>query len=148
MDFLNNAVHAAIYYAGLFDGEGSVGIYLMGKKRTNPIGYPLLAAKLTNSFHPALMYPLNKFGGNIENNKASEKNIGWLDTFTWRVYSDKAFDFLEWIYPYTIIKKDQIDVVKEFWTIYQPYRQNKYNRLDQTIIDQYVSTLKALKRGK
>lgn len=147
MDFLNNAIHAALYYGGLFDGEGSVGIYLTGRS-SNRRGYPTLQVKLTNSFHPALMYPLNKFGGSIENNKASDRNTAWVDTFSWKVYADRAYEFLEWIYPYTIVKKDQIEVVKEFWPIYQPYRQNKYQRLDEAIVDQYISTLKALKRGK
>lgn len=145
MDFLNNAILAPVYYAGLFDGEGSVALYLMGKPKKS---YPVLSIKLVSSFHPALMYPLNKFGGNIENNKASEKHIGWVDTFTWRVYADKAYDFLKWVYPFTIVKKDQIEVIKEFWPIYQPYHQNKYKRLDESIVDQYIATLKALKRGK
>ncbi len=143
MDFLNNAILAPVYYAGLFDGEGSVSIYLSGRGK-NKRGYPTLQVKLTNSFHPALMYPLNKFGGSIENNKASAKNVGWVDTFSWKVYSDRAYEFLEWTYPFTIVKKDQIDVVIEFWSIYQ----NKYPRLDDTIVDQYIATLKALKRGK
>lgn len=140
MDFLNNALLAPVYYAGLFDGEGSVGLYL------NKSNYPILNVKLVNSFHPALMYPLNKFGGLIENNKA--KSTQWLDTFSWKVYSDGAYEFLQWVYPFSIIKRDQIDIVIEFWRIYQPHRQNTYNRLDQAIIDQYVQTLKTLKRGK
>ena len=32
MDFLNNEVLAAVYYAGLFDGEGSVGVYMIRDK--------------------------------------------------------------------------------------------------------------------
>lgn len=137
MDFLNNAILAPVYYAGLFDSEGSVSLYM------NRYKIPTLSIRLTNSFHPALMYPMNKFGGIIENNKST--HINWADTFSWRVYSQKAYEFLEWVYPFTIIKKDQIDIIIEFWKLYKP---NQSMQPDQTIVDQYIATLKSLKRGK
>lgn len=140
MDFLNNAILAPVYYAGLFDGEGSVSIYLIRNQQT----YPRILAKITNSFHPVLMYPINKFGGYVENNKASQLKPEWADIFTWKVYSDNAIDFLKWIQPYSIVKRDQIDLTIEFWTIYQPKRK----QLDQSIVDQYMANLKSLKRGK
>lgn len=136
MDFLNNALLAPVYYAGLFDGEGSVQLY-----HTHNI--PRIWVKITNTFNPTLMYPITKFGGYIENNKASQNNPLWHDVFTWKVYGDKANQFLQWIQPYTIVKKDQIDLVVEFWKIYQPHRN-----IDVEITDQYIATLKALKRGK
>jgi hypothetical protein len=49
MDFLNDALLAPVYYAGLFDGEGSVGLYRMGVKERTPDGYPVITAKLTNT---------------------------------------------------------------------------------------------------
>lgn len=135
MDFLNNAILAPVYYAGLFDGEGSVAISRNAQK------YPILSVKLINVFQPALMYPLNKFGGRIENNKASARNIVWVDTFSWKASSSIAYEFLQWIYPFTIVKRDQVDVALEFWRM-QP------RNIDQAIIDQYIETLKKLKRGK
>lgn len=147
MDFLKNEVHAAIYYAGLFDGEGSVGLYMMGTKKTGQ-KYITLSAKLTNSDSRPLLYLMDTLGGSIENNRASEKNIGWVDVFSWRLYADKAYTFLNWIYPYTIIKKDQIEVVNDFWLYYEPFKQNKYNRPDDQIIAAYIAKMKNLKRGK
>lgn len=135
MDFLNNAILAPVYYAGLFDGEGSVAIVSNAKK------HPVLSVKLINAFQPALMYPLNKFGGRIENNKASAKNVLWVDTFSWKAQGTTAYEFLEWIYPFTIVKRDQVDVAIEFWRM-------KPSNIDQAIIDQYIDTLKKLKRGR
>jgi hypothetical protein len=89
------------------------------------------------------MYPLNKFGGRIENNRASAKNILWVDTFSWKANNGTAYEFLEWIYPFLIVKRDQVDVAIEFWHMLAPNKQ-----LDQAIIDQYIFTLKKLKRGK
>lgn len=136
MDFLNNAILAPVYYAGLFDGEGSVAISLSARK------FPILSVKLINAFQPALMHPLNKFGGRIENNKASSKNALWVDTFSWKAQGNTAYEFLQWIYPFTIVKRDQVDIAIEFWSI----PNNK--AVDQAIIDQYIDTLKKLKRGR
>ncbi len=135
MDFLNNALLAPVYYAGLFDGEGSVQLY---EQNTNPRVW----VKITTTFHPAIMYPLNKFGGYIENNKASQ-NPQWKDVFTWKVYGNRANEFLRWIQPYTIVKRDQIDLVVDYWKLYRPG-----SIIDASITDQYIATLKALKRGK
>lgn len=135
MDFLNNAILAPVYYAGLFDGEGSVAIITQR--------FPTISIKITNTFQPTLMYPLNRFGGRIENNKASSKNILWIDTFQWKATGIIAYEFLEWIYPFVIVKRDQVELVLEFWRLLSP------NRLpDQAIINQYNATLKTLKRGK
>jgi hypothetical protein len=137
MDFLNNAILAPVYYAGLFDGEGSVAITLNAQKQ------PMLHIKLINAFQPALMYPLNKFGGRIENNKASAKNALWVDTFSWKAHGVTAYEFLEWIYPFTIVKRDQVDVAIEFWRLIPPR-----NNIDPALTDQYIATLKKLKRGR
>lgn len=147
MEFLNNALHAAIYFAGLYDGEGSVGLYRMGTKKSGQ-KYATLSAKLTNSDKRPLVYVLDMFGGYIENNRASEKHTEWQDTYSWRVYSDKAHSFLNWILPYTIIKNEQIIKINEFWVYYQEFRQNKHNRPDDLIIDRYIQDLKNMKRGK
>jgi len=136
MDFLNNAILAPVYYAGLFDGEGSVAIVYNVQKQ------PTLVIKLISVFQPALMYPLNKFGGRIENNKASAKNVLWVDTFSWKAHNDIAYRFLQWIQPYTIVKRDQIDTALSFYTI------PNYQQLDRTLINQYIATLKKLKRGR
>lgn len=150
MDFLENALLAPVYYAGLFDGEGSVGLYMAGttgRSRGKIGGYIQLSAKVTNSNIKPLLFLKAKFLGNIDTNHSSSKNENWMDVFSWRVYSDNAILFLEWIYPYTIIKNEQITVVKEFWSYYQPFRKNKYNRPDDNIINDYIVRLKELKRG-
>lgn len=138
MDFLNNAILAPVYYAGLFDGEGSVAITQTAQKNYT------ISIKLVNAFQPALMYPLNKFGGRIENNKASSKNVLWVDTFSWKAHGVTAYEFLEWIYPFTIVKRDQVELAIEYWGLITP----RYYKPDKAIIDQYLDTLKKLKRGK
>lgn len=152
MDFLNDAVLAPVYYAGLFDGEGSVGVYMINTKGTDrgdiPRKYIRLTTKVTNTFHPALSPLLEKFGGSIENNRASEKFTKWQDTYSWKVSSEKAMAFLLWIYPYTLIKKEQLDVVFQFWEYHTQNKLKNYNKPDQEKINMFIIRLKELKRGK
>lgn len=143
---MNDDVFTATYFAGFFDGEGSIGVYMTGSK-SQGTKYATLSAKLTNSVKGPLDFVLSMYGGSIENNKASLKDIGWQDTYSWRAYSDKAMTFLKWIYPYTYIKKPQIEIAFEFWDYYAPFRQNKYQRPSIEKIDEYILKLKQLKRG-
>lgn len=146
MNILENETLLPVYYAGLFDGEGSVGIYWHGVNKLQK--YPLVTAKVTNSFGDVLQPLLSRYGGNIENNKASQKQTNWQDTYTWRAYSEKGINFLRWVSPYCIIKKEQIDLTFDFWNMFQETYKNKYVPRDTERIQYYIDNLKSLKRGK
>lgn len=149
MDVLNDAVLAPAYYAGLFDGEGSVGVYRISPRdRNHPRSYVRLVAKVTNTFKPVLLPLLDKFGGSIENNKASEKFNGWQDTYSWKVNASGTMHFITWIYPYSLIKKEQLDVVFQFWEYHSRNKIEYYNKPNQEKIDMFITRLKELKRGK
>lgn len=139
--------HEQAYYAGLFDGEGSVGIYMQGAN-TSGKKYPILTVKITNTYKD-VFYRLDKlFGGNIDNNRASLKHSNWQDAYTWRVYSEKAHNFLCWIQPFSRIKQAQIIIANAYWLEFIDSKQNKYDPKDMLRVQVYIDNLKQLKRGK
>ncbi len=93
------------YLAGLFDGEGHIGI-----SQTNPTGSHIsmifaLQASIANNHRGVLEQIQIEYGGGI----SSSRNC-W--TLQWT--SKNAADFLRKIEPYLIIKKEQADLALEF----------------------------------
>jgi hypothetical protein len=93
--------------AGLFDGEGSVGIYGFGKKHTD--------MQLIVQFGMTDLKPLKKlstmYGGYARKVK-HRKNKSQV--YQWVIYGKTALNMLKQIFPYTIIKKAQIKSTMEY----------------------------------
>lgn len=139
---MNTALLSPAYYAGFFDGEGSVGLYkLQGK---NGVGI-VLSTEIVNTYEGVLKPLPELFGGIIT--KKESKNPLWQDAYRWRLSSDKAITFLEWIHPYTVVKHKQISTVFEFWSkTNKDSSRNKYNTMTMTEIQYYIDQIKILKR--
>lgn len=135
MNHLQNALLAAAYYGGLFDGDGSVSVYRSRRSRRY-----VLSVQITTSFHPVLSYLLNQFGGKVEKNKKSTEV--WPELYKYTLVDTAASDLLTWLKPYTIVKANQIDVALEFWQIQQDVN------IDPAFASHYIDELKKLKRGK
>lgn len=92
------------YLAGLFDGEGSIGIY-----RQKATGYRKTAG-LTNTYKPILEVILQEFGGGLYPQRAATR----LHKATWGWEIQNGPDiriFLEKLRPFLIIKAEQADVM-------------------------------------
>jgi hypothetical protein len=101
------------YMAGLFDGEGSVGVHLQKKKN-----YLILRMTLTQK-DPTILYfiagkfPVDRiFMNNIVNHVYQAE---------WR--NEKALDLLNYIKNDCIIKYNQVQMALKFISIYRSHTQ-------------------------
>jgi hypothetical protein len=100
------------YVAGLFDGEGCISsrMYFLKSKYVN---HPRirLDATISNTNREILELIRDKYGGAV-----STKGLGKnANCYHWRINGkDNMKRFLEDIYPYVFIKKEQIALAFEF----------------------------------
>ena len=109
------------YIAGLFDGEG--GIYItqkIDKRFSKGILVRNIRCQVANT-HKGVLINLQKiFGGTIrlKNHKRG---------FTWEIAGQKnVLDFLNKIYPYLIIKKEQVKLAIQYLKSRLSHQHKKY----------------------
>lgn len=97
------------YTAGIIDGEGYIGI-MHHKRKTRSSSYERVL-KVGNTNEHLIDWLVHMYGGHKEtvNQKGSRK-----PSWNWILWGEKAVDLLTQIYPYSIIKKSQIDVFLRF----------------------------------
>ena len=102
------------YTAGIIDGEGSI---MIMKQRTSTCkrGHTYqLKVVVTNTNEWLIRWFKMQYGGTIQYKKS--KRPQEKDIFEWRVVSQEAKRFLEYISPYLIIKKAQAEIAVRFQT--------------------------------
>jgi len=101
----------ACYAAGLFDGEGYVGIdktsVSSGKARSVHRGVRVIISQKDGRI---MNWLKDNFGGNVY----SQRNGTKYSIYRWRTHAEKADKFLRCIQPYVIIKKPQVDFALDF----------------------------------
>lgn len=101
----------AAYAAGLFDGEGYVGIDKTcigsGKSRSVHRGVKVIISQKDGQI---MNWLKNNFGGNAY----CQRNGSKYYIHRWRIHAKKADHFLRCILPYVIIKKKQVEFALEF----------------------------------
>src|SRR5438046_3641105 len=110
---------SAEYAAGFFDGEGCVNLMETGPKAKSI--RPLVRVILTST-HPTILYRFQEqFGGWVN---IYRPGVNRKLRYTWSQLEKKAIAFIQFIQPFSIIKREQIAVALEFWTYVQrPYRE-------------------------
>ena len=110
----------AEYFAGLFDGEGCVGIRPMATSNCSR-GMTYQMYVKVGMTHRAVIELLHRtFGGSI--GLKSEKRLGRQDVWTWCVVGSKATSFLNSIKPYSIVKKSAIENALTFQARVDSYK--------------------------
>lgn len=107
------------YAAGIMDGEGSICIRRYEYKNSGHTipSFTLYAEiRMTNS--EAVSFIRSKFGGHLTNK--GKTRTGKV-IFDWKIYSNKAADFLNRIYPYMKCKKRQAMVADAFSRLPKAY---------------------------
>ena len=90
------------YFAGLFDGEGSIGIYFtVSNKHT-----PAQTVNITNTDIRVLARAKTLFGGQVYAHMPNRVKPTWR----WHISGLKAGRFLAAIMPHLVIKKSQAEV--------------------------------------
>lgn len=112
------------YVAGLFDGEGCFVIYKASVGSKNRLRDYYLTGNAVIEIREELIVDLlkEKYDGSKLKKKA--RKVNHSDTYVWKVKGTKLKKFIEKVYPFLILKKQQAGVMLEFLKI----RENKYSK--------------------
>ena len=100
------------YIAGIIDGEGCIGIYKGKSGRKKKEYYHLqVVVRMTNEWIIRWLY--FAFPGSFSEH-TYPKEINRLKIWTWQLTGEKALIFLELIYPYLKLKKQQAEIAINF----------------------------------
>jgi hypothetical protein len=124
-----------IYCAGFFDGEGSVGVY---------------RRKYICTVSNTDIRPLKKFvelwGGKIGVNEKSKIKNANMDVYYWHCYGQQCKDFLNEIFEFSIVKKDQIKLFLEVLEVLPIGRGKRRSPGVNEFIDLHAERIRRLKR--
>lgn len=100
------------YIAGFMDGEGSIGIYRK-KNNSDSKYYYRLGITIGNSDYEVLKWICDNLGiGKIYLKKKYEERF--KNQYHWQVAGKEAEQFLQLIYPFLHIKKEECEIALEF----------------------------------
>jgi intein/homing endonuclease len=99
------------YLAGLFDGEGSVGLTACSQRGRISRAYPL-AVSISNTHIETIKSLKNLFGGSTWIKK--RRNKKYQPCMQWTLSSQQGLAFLKMIIPYLRIKKEQAEIGIKF----------------------------------
>ena len=98
------------YTAGFYDGEGCFEVNV--RKHPNGTQYSQLRVRAAQT-KPGIIFKLqSEYGGNVF--KTVSTNIKWADSYELSHSSQLARDLISKIEPYSIVKKPQIELAKEY----------------------------------
>lgn len=126
------------YFAGLFDGDGSVGVY----NRSDKSGY-ISSVIITNTKREPLDELTSIFGGYVSVRKQDYKKYKFL--YNWHVYGKDQIRFLMAILPFLRIKRQQVELFLEYKVMYA--RGKKYSNPTHEKICEIMVEMKKLKKG-
>jgi len=101
----------AAYAAGIFDGEGYVGIDKVSKSTGSKTIHYAVRIVISQKDGSLMNWLKSNFGGNVY----QQRNGTNYSIYRWRIHSRKAQQFLAMIYPYLVIKKEQAKLALEFF---------------------------------
>ena len=98
------------YIAGLFDGEGYIGL----RHRSDQRGFRLdIAVTSTSS---SIIESFSMLGGRVDNQARRITLMrGWKNRQQWRMQGQEAVDFLRVIEPFLREKRDLALMAMEYW---------------------------------
>lgn len=115
MDFLERFMSLTetekAYLAGLFDGEGGVGVY--ETKIEGLVSKYVCNVGISNTKECIMEWLVSKLGGSITTSKG--KKINHNTSYLWRLTTrDDMRLFIRAILPYSIIKKNELELMYAF----------------------------------
>lgn len=111
------------YFAGLFDGEGFVRIdnHFLQAVTGNPRYQLHVGIAMTHK--PAVKLCHERFGGLFKGDDCFKKTMPKSRTiYRWAAVSNGAYDFLKVIQPFSIVKRQQIDIAITFQEHIRTYK--------------------------
>lgn len=98
------------YAAGFFDGEGSCAAYLGAGYNGKGLIYK---TSITNTHLPVLEWHKECFGGGILHR--TKRQAHHKDAWDWQLTTLKAYLYLEAIFPYLQVKKENVAYMLQIW---------------------------------
>ena len=114
------------YVAGLFDGEGSVGLY--PSKSGNSRSVKLLV-QFTQLWHSKSELVWRQMHENWGGSLGTFVNLSGKPTVNWQLNGAEAIVFLSDIRPWTVLKADQIDAATDWWAGRTPPARDSGGRM-------------------
>lgn len=142
------------YAAGLFDGEGSIGIYQSQNAARKGRVNITLRAQLANSNKAVIDLFLARWGGYFYKNKPLKPTHRVM--YRWAASPSIAVKFIEDCGPYLVIKKPEADVALEYQRVVREGIRGNQNGLrgrgklspdELSLRLNFVQRLKDLKRA-
>lgn len=134
------------YLAGFFDGEGTVGIYLMKQKKQSHGAIHVLAMSACGQVREPLMCLQEAFGGKISQHK--ERGRDWV-VYRWWARTDEATTALEEMLPFLTVKLRQAKLALRYRReAGSPFRHGSGQSLPDKIFarrEWYKSAIQCLK---
>lgn len=109
MNMDHTSEHFLAYAAGIFDGEGCVGIWGNPHVKSRAL---MLHVHITNTNKEVLDLFAKRFGSTVQLRKPATRKHQAI--YRWAINSDHAISFLDQVYQFLVIKKEQVDVAREF----------------------------------
>ena len=125
------------YYAGFFDGEGSVGVYI-GKQGHHSIVNKAyrLSVTVSNNDPSVIMQLFTDFGGTVRTVANQWQGKRTADMHIWAAQGKTAEAFLIAVLPYLRVKRQQAEVALE------------YQQLVNTVRGRRLGMARILDRGR
>lgn len=124
------------YFAGFFDGEGSVAIY---RKK--------YVVSLTNTDVRPLLRANAIWGGFISKQTIATRPGAVQDIWRWQIYGHNSRGFLVGIRPFVVIKAEQIDGYLAVLDVLPILRGQRRSSAAAAVIEMQSTRLRLLKRG-
>lgn len=101
------------YAAGVFDGEGTVGIRCGHYNKNRGRIHHSVTVAITSTDRALIDWLIEHFGGNAGANHAENAARNYKDAWKWTLLAKHAEAFLKAVRPFLIIKGQQADVALE-----------------------------------
>lgn len=111
------------WVAGFFDGEGCVAVLRKKRPGHNDHNHRLFVS-LTQQDKRALICVKERFGGSLLCDKNKGKDTGYKRhlIWRWRLHNGAAYDFLQTIAPYCMVKDKQVAIALGWPEPYTSYK--------------------------
>lgn len=117
------------YWAGMIDGEGSIGIY-RHRRSDRPGDKWRILLHVANTNRDVLEWGRNRFGGFVRcQPRVGESPGKWKDSYSWTLHGACACRHLKLVLPHMIIKKYRAELAIEFYEIALEQRQKSTKKL-------------------
>jgi hypothetical protein len=142
---VNVSIH---YIAGLFDGEGSVGIYSNGKSGA-AVPRVQLVQNVNELSAPLWEYFQERWGGYTSKSLSTNGR----PKMNWQMSGASCLPFLREVQPFVILKAPQVDLLLAWSDNRAPMARDSRGRLvarsaaERAIDIQAMGALRALKKG-